>query len=187
MNKAFNKLIIATALSLLVSAAANADPYVIGKLGGYFPDEDAFDTGFGMRGAFGMSFRDLGFGADPRPGSWLDKLMVEAGFGYYTADVDRAGENGDLTVLPVTVSGVLVHRLPTVPIELRAGVGIGTYFAEFDASFKDKSTVKQGLYLNAGAVFNLSEKLGVLADIDYDRASGDVGGWVINGGVRYRF
>jgi len=186
MNKTLSKFLVVIFL-LLCSSAAYANPYVIGKLGAYIPDDDAFDTGYGLRGAFGMSFSDLGFGADPRPGSWLDKLMVEAGFGYYTAEVDVPGGNGDLTVLPLTVSGVFVHRLPTVPLELRAGVGLGTYFAEFDSNIKDKSTVKQGLYLNAGVIYNLNDQIGILADIDYDRASGDVGGWMLNGGMRYRF
>lgn len=187
MKNLFKQVVLVLTVLLLSVSFAQATPYIIGKLGAYVPDDGAFENGYGVRGAFGLSFSDLGFGNKPRAGSWLDKLMVEAGVGLYTADVDAAGQNGDLTVMPVTVSGVFVHRLPTVPIELRAAVGLGTYFVDFDTSFKNKSTVKQGLYLNAGAIFNVNEKFGILADVDLDNTSSDVGGWMVNAGMRYRF
>ena len=49
---------------------------------------------------------------------------------YEVITVDEAGASGELNVLPVTLCGVFSHQLPTVPIELRAGAGLGTYFVE---------------------------------------------------------
>jgi len=187
MNKSLKMLVVALSAILLSSSLVQASPYVIGKLGLYVPEDSGLDTGYSLRGAFGLSFRDLGFGGEPRPGSLLDKLKVEAGFGYYTADVDVSGQSGDLTVLPLTVSGVFTHQLPTLPVELRAAIGLGTYFAEIDSTLHDESTVKQGLYLNAGALYNLNEKIGILADVDFDNPSGDFGGWMLNAGMAYRF
>ena len=187
MNKRLIRISVLCVALFLGASVAQASPYIIGKLGLYVPDDGAFESGIGMRGAFGLSFRDLGFGSEPRPGSWLDKMKVEAGLGYYSADIDIPGARGDLTVIPLTVSAIFEHRLPTVPIDLRAGVGLGTYFAEYDTSVRNKSTVKQGLYLNAGVIYNINEKFGIVGDVDYDMASGDVGGWMLNGGLRYRF
>jgi len=186
MKKLARNMLVVLSVLLLSASLAQASSYVIGKLGTYFPEDSAYESGFGLRGAYGMSFRDLGFGRDPRPGSLLDKLLVEVGVGVYTADVDAAGQSGDITVMPVTVSGVFVHRLPNLPVDLRAAVGLGTYFTEIDTTFEDDSSVEQGLYLNAGAIYHLNEQFGVLVDIDFDNADADVGGWMLNAGIVYR-
>ena len=121
--------------------------YIIGKGGVYSPTGGLDDLNFGE-----------GFNGEVAWGHYFStNFALEVGAGYFESD--------DIRVVPFLATGKAIY--PTGNWELFAEVGVGAYFAKFDATlnnpvagvivFDDDDTVF-GLSLGFGVNYNITEE-----------------------------
>jgi opacity protein-like surface antigen len=202
-----------TAVSLLTlalflfTATAYASPYVKGKIGPYFPEENEFDTGFNIEASMGAMLGDL-FPDLVQGNLHLKRISTEVGIGYYHSSFDEketlfgttASVEGDLDVVPITLTALYNLPVQGTDFELFGGVGLGLYMAFVDAeakisdpilgSFKtsdDDNELEFGTDFHLGATYNINPQLGVQAEFEYDSVTDDVGGSFLNFGVKYKY
>lgn len=193
-------IILAIILVSTIGSNAFAKEYVTGKLGVYFPDENAFDDGFNVEAAYGRDFTDFFPGAT-RQNSWLNNVTLEAGIGYYEADfsetisgfgfVPDTKVKGDLSVVPLTLSGIYNHPLGGTDFNLYGGAGVGLYFSEVEVKTNgfsdDDSSVEFGMRFVGGGEYLINPQFSLGAELRFDFVTDDVGGIFLNFGGKYRF
>jgi len=196
------KRLILLSLILVSAIGSNAfaKEYVNGKLGVYFPDESAFDDGFNIEAAYGRDFTDF-FPETVRQNPWLKNVTLEAGIGYYTADfsetisgfglVPDTKVKGDLSVVPLTLTGIYNYPLSGTNFNFFGGGGVGLYFSDsevrMDGSKEDDSSVDLGLRFAGGGEYLLSPQFSLGAELRFDVVSDDIGGVFVNFLGKYRF
>lgn len=189
------KLIVLTIMLVCVNVSSVfAGQYVTGKLGVYFPDESAFDDGTNVEAAFGWDYSDLFPGAATQ-NPVLKNVTLEAGIGYYEADFSEntpfGRVKGDLSVVPLTLTGIYHHPLSGTDFNLYGGAGLGLYFSEVDVRVDglkdDDSSVEFGMRLVGGGEYLIRPQFSFGAELRLDLVSDDVGGVFVNVGGKYRF
>jgi len=192
---------------LLFTVPAFAGPFMKGKIGPYFPEENEFDTGFNIEASVGAMLGDL-FPEAVRGNQHLERISTEIGLGYYHSSFDEkenffgmtSSVEADLDVVPLTLTALYNLPVQGSDFELFGGVGLGLYLATVDAevrvsdpvlgTFKvsdDDTELKLGADFHVGVTYNVSPQLGVLAEFEYDAVSDDVGGTFLNVGMKYNF
>jgi len=192
---------------LFFTAPAFAGPFMKGKIGPYFPEENEFDTGVNVEASMGVMLRDL-FPELVRGNPYLELISTEVGLGYYHSSFDEkkntfgvtSSVEGDLDVVPLTFTALYNLPVRGTKLELFGGIGLGFYLATIDAEAKvsdpllgtfksseDDTELELGVDFHLGATYDLSPQLGVLAEFEYDAVADDVGGTFLNVGVKYNF
>jgi opacity protein-like surface antigen len=173
--------------------ARQGEPYVFAHLGVYDPN-DATD---------GLKGYDAGLNAELGIGSRISPIFaVDGTLGVYGAE--RGPD--EATVVPVTIGARFI--VPNPFIEPYLGAGLGLYFSSLKEEARvgppafsgiDDSSTDFGGYLSLGADFWLNERLALNAEGKYHWVqptfrSGagndfdvDLGGWIVNLGVRFAF
>ena len=123
--------------------------------GGYFGStEDALDDGY----IFGVSWMNF-----------MSKLFaVELEIGYLDVDGDDAGVKTDVWAVPIMLNGRF--NLPIWVLEGYAGVGIGTFYYDAEASgavSADEDGFLWGGNAFLGASFNLADALALGLELKY--------------------
>jgi hypothetical protein len=174
-------------LALAAALPAQAEEFISGRAGFYFPDEGGFDTGYNFGLAYGFNLADiLTETVKENPG--IANVTTEIGIGIYNTERDiRFVGDIDLTVIPLTVSVIYNHPIRNTPFELYAGGGPGLYYARVDAPGDDDSELEFGVHLLAGGAVNLQQQLALFAELRGDLVTDDVGGAFLNFGVKYKF
>lgn len=175
------------ALALAAALSAQAEEFISGRAGFYFPDEGGFDTGYNFGLAYGFSLADI-LTESVKENPALANVTTEFGIGIYNAERDiRFVGDIDLTVIPLTVSLIYNHPIQDTPFELYAGGGPGLYFAMLDTPVGDDNELEFGIHLLAGGTFNLDPRIALFAELRGDLVTDDVGGGFLNFGVKYKF
>lgn len=184
------KLVAVLALFALALAAvlpAQAEEFISGRAGFYFPDEGGFDTGYNFGLAYGFNLADI-LTETVKENPVIANVTTEFGIGIYNTERDiRFVGDIDLTVIPLTVSVLYNHPIQNTPFELYAGGGPGLYYAMVDAPGDDDSELEVGIHLLGGGAFNIDQQLALFAELRGDLATDDVGGGFLNFGLKYKF
>ena len=178
-------LVLMMAGMMVFATSASAEQYVTGKIGAYFPEADyAFDMGLNLRAALGKTIVEAGKG----------DVNAEIGIGYYSPGEKNNGFS--LNVIPLTATAIYNMPFPNSPIEFYGGAGLGLYYWWQETSViipffgeigSDIDGLDLGINLVGGALFNVNEKFGISAELEYDLVTDDVGGLFLNVGAKYRF
>ncbi len=126
--------------------------YIVVKPGVYIPsgdlDDADFDTGFNIEGVLGHYYHP--------------NFAAELGVGYFETESDVAGDEGDVWVIPVTISGKGVY--PLYGGEIYAGAGVGIYFASIEAKVAglgtdDDDDIVFGAHVMVGGNVDVAEDI----------------------------
>lgn len=177
------RIVLLLALGLYaVASTAAAQPYITGKLGGYYPDHAWLDDGVSVEGAYGRPFADF-FPDAVRHQPWLRRVNLEGSVGFYTADyARRSGVSGNVYAIPVTVSALFHHSL-NQQFDVYAGAGLGGVVVSDDWG---SNGLKVGPRLAAGGYYNLTPQFALGAELRHDITSGRVGGSFLSLAARFR-
>jgi hypothetical protein len=174
-------------LALAAALPAQAEEFISGRAGFYFPDEGGFDTGYNFGLSYGFNLADI-LTETVKENPWVANVTTEIGIGVYNAEDDiRFVGDVDLTVIPLTVSVIYNHPIQGTPFEIYGGGGPGLYYAMVDTPFGDDSELEVGIHLLGGGAFNLDQQLALFAELRGDLATDDVGGGFLNFGLKYKF
>jgi opacity protein-like surface antigen len=156
------------------------EPYFFGHVGIFEPNGDTdgldgFDSGYNV---------DLGIGSRVN-----ENIAIEANLGRYQAD---GPGSADVAVMPLTFGARLI--LPQPVIEPYLGLGLGFYRTNLDNGFRDDSDTNFGGYLSVGADAWLTPRVALNFEGKYNIVESsfygtdvNVGGWIVNLGVRVGF
>lgn len=184
------KLAVVLALFTLALASAlpaQAEEFISGRAGIYFPDEGGFDNGYNFSLGYGFSLADI-LTESAKENPALANITTEFNLGIYNADRDlRFFGDIDLTVIPLTVSLIYNHAIQGTPFEIYGGGGPGLYYARFDAPGDDDSELEFGVHLLAGGAFNIDRQFALFTELRGDLVTDDVGGGFLNFGLKYKF
>jgi opacity protein-like surface antigen len=183
-------LIFISVYFLVFASSAFAGDYFTAKIGPYFPEESALDTGVNIEGAYGLDIYNM---------TGIENLALEFGLGYYTASGDENYYGSklkyDFDVISLTTTAVYTLDL-SGPFSLYGGGGLGLYYAMLEAKVsdpffgtytEDDSELKLGLHLVGGGRFQLNNQLDLTSELKYVAVSDDIGGVSLNFGVKFNF
>lgn len=183
------KLTAVLALLTLALAAAlptQAEEFISGRAGFYFPDEGGFDTGPNFSLSYGFSLADI-LTESVKENPSLANVNTEFSLGVYNSEHDTRFGDIDLTVIPFTVSFIYNHAIQGSPFDLYAGGGPGLYYAMVDAPGDDDSELEFGVHVLVGGAFNIDKQLAMFTELRGDLVTDDVGGGFFNFGLKYKF
>jgi opacity protein-like surface antigen len=182
-------LIFISVYFLVFASSAFAGDYFTAKIGPYFPEESALDTGVNIEGAYGLDIYNM---------TGINNLALEFGLGYYTASGDEnfLGQKFkyDFDVISLTTTAVYTLDL-SGPFSLYGGGGLGLYYSMLEAKVsgpffrytEDDSELKLGLHLVGGGRLQLNKQLDLTSELKYVAVSDDMGGVSLNFGVKFNF
>jgi hypothetical protein len=173
-------------LALATAIPAQAEQFISGRAGFYFPDEGGFDTGPNFSLSYGFSLADV-LTESVKENPSLANVNTEFSLGFYNSERDTRFGDIDLTVIPLTVSFTYNHPIPDTPFELYAGGGPGLYYARVDAPGDDDSEVEFGVHFLIGGAFNIDRQFAIFTELRGDLVTDDVGGGFLNFGLKYKF
>ncbi len=182
--------------------------YVSIKGGAFIPNKDGgandsdgglvnFDSGYNFEASYGFRFNKY--------------FALETGLGVYLTDTKEtvrtsySATNARIVVVPMTVSALVF--LPLQKVDFFAGAGFGYYSAayrtETSSAYGNVSTDDTagafGYQVLGGIDFNFTPRFAIGGEVKYVQAKPEftfpmstnikvnVGGTIINGGVKFRF
>jgi len=165
------KLLVLTAVLLLSVAPAMAGNYLKGTVGYFSPTESKIDGAITLNVAGGINLKE----------QLAAPVSVELGIGY------TAPESGDLTIIPITLTGLYELPLNLSNTAFNVGAGLGLYMWDANGG---PDGLDFGFHVQAGAEFALNEQLALIgevkwAKVDFDNFDG--GGTSVNVGAKYNF
>lgn len=166
------KLLVLTAVLLLSVAPAMAINYVKGTVGYFSPTESDLDSALILNLAGGTDLKEL-TGAP---------VSVELGIGYTAPE--------DVTIIPITVTGLFELPLNLPNVAFNVGAGVGIYMWDVDAPGYSDDGSDFGFHVQAGTEFALSNQVALVGELKWakvDVDDFDGGGTSLNVGGKFNF
>jgi opacity protein-like surface antigen len=186
--------------------------YVAIKGGSFMPNRDSGDGTSSSTG--GLVNFDSGFNFEVAAGSRMtENFAIEAGIGVYGTKLkdevgNRLSSTAAVAAIPITFSAIAI--VPLKKVDLYAGAGIGLYtaalatstatrYGTIDTDYKSESF---GYHVFCGIDLNLSSNVAIGAEYKYvnseaeftpdsdlysDKLTMQIGGSMVNAGLKFRF